>query len=506
VKARPRGFSEPVVIPATPVDLWPSVNMGREVEFAPVGMTESQAAGRVVEILETVKGLIPNAPRDPQFPQDVFTPLGRIYAELTVLLEIAGPTCISPEAVACTYEAAFSLLRTAGSLQGPDGPAVFTHTPSDYGDVLGSSASAHSTGCHLSFHSHQPLDEGKLRQFASIVSTLNIVFGPGGLTCPLGDRIRICCDPRADHVSQLFAQSAHGLSPKPFFLIRDEPWAEAPAWRLQIAAFGAPRSPVCSWLQAGLLQLAFRQVLMEDATPWPIDNPIAALRAAPDELLYPSLFWGSWGRKPHTKLEVAIKTVKWLSKHGMQQAPDEATAARIESMCLLAIDVARANVISSDDLPTAPSDIAIKTYLLNRVARMHGFADVSELGRQYSRYPETGGSVGRALETMITVDALFHSTCDQYSTYEMAAREGVFVKPEFEHPVELADLPQLPGGVARRDRTRAALLSAGRDGQRISTCNWTGLTMQNGRVIHLPNPWSGMAVSEMPVGFMGTTL
>jgi hypothetical protein len=499
VTAGPRDFSQPVIIPATPLDLWPSVNMGREVELAPVGLGECQAAGRVIEILETVRGLIPNALRDPQVRQDIFTPVGRIYAELTVLLEIAGPTCTSPEAVVSTYEAALSLLRVANSRQPDDGKATFAHTPSDYADVFCSSTCAHSTGCHLNFHAHQSLDERKLRQFASIVCTLNVVFGPGGLTYPLGDRIRICCDPRADHVHQLFGSSAHNLAPKPFFLIRNESWAEAPACRLQIAAFGAPRSPVCGWLQAGLLQLAFRQVLMENAAPWMIDNPIEALRAAPDQPLSFSSHWAGWRRKPLTKLEVAIKTIKWLSKLGMQQAPDETTATRIESMCLLAMDVARANAIASDGPPTAPSDIAIKTYLFNRVARMHGFANVSELGRRYSQYRQVDSSAVRALEALITVDALFHSISDQYSTYEMAARTGVFVEPRFERPLEIADLPRLPGGVARRDRVRAALLSARTIGERIIHCDWTGLTMESGRMIHLPNPWSGMPELERPV-------
>jgi len=506
VKVKPWDFSQPVVIPSAPVDLWPSVNMGREVEYAPVGLTEKQSLGCVAEIIKTVKGLVASAPRDPETPQDVFTPVGRIYPELAVLLEIAGPTCVSPEALAWTHEAALSLLRTASSRLGDDGRATFAHTPSDYGDMLQSSAIAHSTGCHLNFHSHQPLNEAKLRQFASIASALNIVFGPGGLTCPPGGRLRICCDARADHVHQLFARSAHNLAPKPFFLLRDEPWADAPSYRLQIAAFGAPRSPVCSWLQAGLLQLAFRQVLMENAAPWPIDDPIVALRAAPDQLLSPAGLWRNWGRRPLTKLEVANKTIKWLSKLGMQQAPDEASAARIESMCMLAIDVAKANAAPSGGLPTAPSDIAIKTYLLNRIARMHGFADVSDLSTQYARYAVVDGSVGRALDAMIVVDALFHSTCDRYSTYEMAAREGVFLKPEFGRPLDIANSPQLPGGVARRDRVRAALLSARTGDKRISHCDWTGLTTENGRFIHLPNPWSGMAESEKCVEFTGMML
>lgn len=495
-------FSRPIVIPSAPVDLWPSVNMGREVEFAPVGQTQEQAAKRVVEIMESVKRLIPSAPRDPQAPQDVFTPLGRIYPELGVLLEIAGPTCYSPEALAWTYEAAFSLLRTAGSPLCNGGRATFAHTPSDYAEVLYSSVVAHSTGCHLNFHCHQSLDQEKLRRFAGIASALNIVFGPGGLTRPSGDRPRICCDPRADHVQQLFGQSAHNIAPKPFFLLRDEPCAEAPASRLQIAAFGAPRSPVCSWLQAGLLQLAFRQVLMEDTPGWPIDDPIRVLRASPDQLFYPAGFWRNWPRSPLTKLDMAIKIIHCLRKLGVRLAPDEAAAARVESMCLLAIEVAKANAVPSDRLPVAPSDIAIKTYLFNRVARMHGFADVSELAGQYVQHPAVDGSVGRALDAMIVVDALFHSVRDAYSTYEMAAREGVFVKPEFERPLRIADLRQLPGGVARRDRVRAALLSEGTDGERVRQCDWTTVSMQNGRLIDLPNPWSGLAECRRRMRFM----
>lgn len=491
--AGPSDFSQPIVIPSAPVDLWPSVNMGREVEFAPVGLTQKEAAGCVVEIMESVKRLIPSAPRDPQAPQDIFTPFGRIYPELKVLLEIAGPTCYSPEALAWTYEAAFSLLRTAGSQLCNGGRATFAHTPSDYANVLDSSAVTHSTGCHLNFHCDRPLDEGKLRRFAGIGSALNIVFGPGGLTCLPGGCLRICCDPRAAHVQELVGGAAHDQAPKPFFLFRDEPWAEAPASRLQVAAFGAPRSPVCSWLQAGLLQLAFRQVLMENTTPWPIDDPIWVLGAAPDQLLYPAGFWRHWTKGTLTKLEAAIKIIHWLREHGMRQAPDEAAASRVESMCLLAIKVAKANAMPSEGLPVAPSDIAIKTYLFNRVARMHGFADIWELEAQYAQHPEVDGSAGRALDAMIVVDALFHSVCDPYSTYETAAREGVFVKPEFERPIRIADLPQLPGGVARRDRVRAALLSAGTDGERVRQCDWTSVAMQNGRFIDLPNPWSGSA-------------
>lgn len=480
--------------------------MGREVEFAPVGMSEGQAAKRVVDVMGRVRHLVPNAPRDPLVPQDIFTPVGRIYAELTVLLEIAGPTCISPEALAWTHEAALSVLRTAESPVADGEQGTFAHTPSDYGDMLHSSASAHSTGCHLNFHSYQPLGEEKLRQFASMISVLNIVFGPGGLSFAHGDRLWICCDPRADHVHQLFGGAAHNQAPKPFFLLRDESWAESPAWRLQIAAFGAPRSPVCAWLQAGLLQLAFRQVLMEHTTPCPIDDPIKALRAAPNQFLWPAGLWRSWRTRPLTKLQAAIKIIKWLSRHGMRQAPNEAAAARIESMCLLAIDVANANANPSNGLPTAPSDIAIKTYLLNRVARMNGFADVSDLGSQCVRYPAADGSMGRALDAMIVVDALFNSICDRYSTYEMAAREGVFVKPEFERPVDITDLSRLPGGVARRDRARAALLTAQTAGERICHCDWTELAMENGRFIALPNPWSGVAEPQRPLEFMGIVL
>jgi hypothetical protein len=113
--------------------------------------------------------------------------------------------------------------------------------------------------------------------------------------------------------------------------------------------------------------------------------------------------------------------------------------------------------------------------------------------------PQSGpGCQGAKLDDEEDVDQTDFSVFQRCLHGEMATREGVFLKPAFEQLVEIADLPRLPGGVARRDRRRAALLSAGTNGERISRCDWAGLTTEIGSFIHLPNPCSGMVTFGLP--------
>jgi len=496
VNTRHRDFAQPVMIPCAPTDTWPPVYVGREVEYTPLGLGGARARERVLGIIDAVKRILPHAPHDSQVPSDIFTPLGRMYVELTVLLEVASPTCLSATALAWSHEAAMAVLGRACTAPHPYGPVVLAHTPSDYGDLLGISRVARSLGCHLNLLSHRPLTLVELHHLATLISGLNVVFGPGGLSSTPNGRLRISCDPRADHVQQLVSQTAHDDAPKPVFIMRSESWAEGPAWRLQVAALGAPRSPVSTWLQAGLLQLALHQILLGRHPPIQVENVIDAFRCGPTGFVSLGATWPRWGRRRQTKLGLAVRTIQWLQENSMEQAADAAAAERIESMCRLAIDIARANAKPGHKLPTAPSDIAIKTHVLNRAAQLNGFSGVSELGSEYAARALDDRSLRQAVEALIVVDALFHSTSDRHSTYEAAARAGLFVKPRFEAPLDVEDPQRLPAGIAMRDRHRAILLGAPADQDRIGSCEWSHLTLASGRTIPLPNPWSGVAGLE----------
>jgi hypothetical protein len=426
---------------------------------------------------------------------DFFTPIGRIYQEMHEFVEWAGPTCRSGEAAAWANEAAVEALgRVTLSIAGR--PVVLCHTPSDYNDRTSDGRGPpHSTGCHFNMLSPRQLDGDDALAFAAMVSPLNVVFGPGGLTWSAEGGPRLSCDPRAYHVGCFVSSAAHGERPKPFLLARHEPYARPPFERLQCVAFGAPRSPLSSWLQAELLPWALRAVLARQTPPWCVADPIAALRAAPDEPVSLKRTWRGQ-TKLISKAELAVETVSWLAEFAENRVVGPEAARRIACVHELSVQAAAALAAGTAQPPVFPTDIAIKRVLLDRAARSHGFADLSDIACTSARSP-ADPKVRAAVDALIVADILFSSPSRQHSTYELAARNGLFVRPRFEQPVDLRDLTRLPMGISQRDRVRASLLLDSSRRDSVRSCDWDHLYTSDGIVIQLADPWSDldMAVS-----------
>ena len=264
---------QPIRIPQEPCSWGSGVYVGKEVEFTPVGGRRYSRHALAQGLLLELAKRIPNVPALPDAQYDLFTPLGRFYVEMGEFVEVAGPTCRSAEAVAWAFEMAFEGLKDV-TLSGAGQPVVLCHTPSDYANYSSAGRGpAHSTGCHLNLLCPRPFAADELESFAALVSPLNVVFGPGGLTWSHGAP-QYSCDPRADHVQRIVGNAAHGSAPKPFVMLRDEPFAQPPNQRLQVTAFGSPRSPVSVWLQAELLTQALAAVVDRQYPRWRAVDPI----------------------------------------------------------------------------------------------------------------------------------------------------------------------------------------------------------------------------------------
>lgn len=476
------------VIPSAPCAWQQDLYFGREVELVPVGVggvPRVEVASRFVGALAR---LLPSKPHSPEIRYDVFTPVGRIYQEMHEFVELAGPTCRSGEAVAWAYEATLEALsRVAVSAAGRT--VVLCHTPSDYNDRTSrGQGRAHSTGCHFNMLSPRQLDGHEAHAFAALVSPLNAIFGPGGLTWSPDGALRFCCDPRAGHVVPLVNAIAHGEGPKPFLLARHEPYARPPFERLQCVAFGAPRSPLSSWLQAELLPWALRAVLARQTPPWCVADPIQALRAAPDEAVL--LKCTSSGRSTSiAKAELAAQTVVWLAEFAETCVAGPEGAARIGCVRQLSLQAAAASADGTAQPPVVPTDIAIKRILFDRVAQTCGFADLAEIGCRAQAASSGDGDAAKAEEKLVVADVLFSSPSRPQSTYELAGRCGLFVRPRFEHPIQLPELVPLPAGIAPRDCARASLVAGLISGKSTRFCDWDWCVSEDGTTIQLPDPW-----------------
>jgi hypothetical protein len=406
-------------------------------------------------------------------------------------LEVAGSTCRSGEAVAWMSEAAMEALASV-TIEINGRAVVLCHTPSDYNDRPSLAAGpAHSTGCHFNMLSPRPLSIEQAGAFAALTSPLNAVFGPGGWTWSPQGAPRFCCDPRAYHIIRLVAGAAHHHEcGKPFFLSRNEPYACPPFERLQCVAFGAPRSPLSSWMQAELLPLALRAVLAERSPPWCVADPIATLRAGADEpiLLKSARPAKTWSM---TKAELAADTVRWLAEVAEEWALGPNAAGRIVRIRELGVNAARASAAPTAQPPVFPTDIAIKRSLFDRAAQACGFAGLCEVGRACAADP-SHSKVCRAVDALVIADVFFSSPSRQHSTYELASRNGLFIRPQFQHRIDLGDLSRLPAGVSRRDCVRASLLIDPSWRDQIRFCDWDQLYLSDGTVWQLCDPWSDL--------------
>jgi hypothetical protein len=494
---------QPIRIPQEPCSWGAGIYMGKEVEFTPVGDYRLARSILARKLFLQLIGKIPHAPHAPHAAHaadvecDIFTPLGRFYVEMSEFIEVAGPTCQSAEAVAWAGEMAFECLQDV-ALPVNGKLVVLCHTPSDYGNYSSpDGGQAHSTGCHINLLCPRPLDPSELEGFAALVSPLNLVFGPGGLSWSDG-RLRFSCDPRADHVKCLVGASAHGGAPKPFVMLRDEPFAQSPNQRLQFTAFGSPRSPVSAWLQAELLTQAFALMLDKQRPPWRVVEPIQALRAGPNDPIALTRPWPKRSRSIE-KAELAVKTVKWLAERSAARLAGPSAAGRIALVRDLSIDAVTAACQSGSTPPLFPTDIVVKQALFDRVARMHKFNDLTHIAK-HSATRHGQADTKTALDAIIITDVLFGTPARQQSTYELAHRCGLFVRPEFDYPVDLADLSQLPAGIAPRDATRARLIAKPKSPRdAVLCCEWSHLTTGDSVKIALPNPWSEYVDGGLPL-------
>jgi hypothetical protein len=470
----------PIRIPGNSCCLGDAIYSGVELELVPIGVHGMARHRSAVSLLGQVRSLLPSRPSHPEAELDIFSPPARFYLEMGEFVEVAGVTCKSPEAVPWLQEAAFSVLRRT-SVTANGRPVVLCHTPTDYSDYSsGGEGPAHSAGSHANLLCRRSFDSDEFAMLASVLYPLNTVFGPGGITWS-NRTPRFTCDPRADHVTRLVAGRAHGDSPKPFILRRDEPLAESPFERIQIVAFGGPRSPVSSWLRAELLTWALRAVHHRDKPPFYVLEPLKTLRAAPDARVRIKR------RRLHavTKTQLAIETVCWLADSARKHAADASAVRRVERIRELGCTAAEASAAPLGESPVFPTDISIKRFLFDRIAQGHGFTNLAELCRAWSAKPADGNA--KSTMDAVVVNDIFFSSCDaNHSSYEHAARAGVFLRPEFAHAIDIHNLARLPEGVCRRAQIRAAMLAAGD----IEYCNWNSLITTDGVSTTLPNPWS----------------
>jgi hypothetical protein len=476
------GAARPIRIPGEPYCLGDVFHSGVELELVPIGVHGMARHRAATDLVNQLRELLPNRPRDPDAELDIFSPVARFYLEMGEFVEVAGVTCTSPEAVPWLLEAAFSVLRRT-NVTANGRPVPLCHTPTDYNNYTSDGeSSAHSAGSHANLLCRRSFKSEEFALLASILCTLNVAFGPGGITW--SERVpRFTCDPRADHVARLVAFRAHGGSPKPFILRRDEPFAESPFERIQIVAFGGTRSPISSWLRAELLTWALRAVHHRQQPPIHVLEPLDVLRAAPQARVKVK------GRRFRavTKARVATETICWLADTALQRAADTCAVERVESIRELACAAVQATVAPKGEPPVFPTDMAVKQFLFDRIAQQHGFADLAGLCRAAVEDP-ANESVKSTMDAVIVNDILFSSSDPGLSSYEHAVRSGVFVRPEFEHAVNDRNLTQLPLGVCPRARVRAAMLATGD----IAYCNWNSLITKDGVSKSLPNPWSGL--------------
>ena len=471
----------PIVIPLEPCWWEDPLYFGKEVEYTLIGAARPLRNQFARHFVGQLARRMPSSRRSSDTEQDVFVAhLGRVYVEMREFVEFGLATCFSGEAVAWVSEEALKAL--AGIHAQADGrPVVLAHTPSDY-----NGSEAKSTGCHFNVQSPQTLSEEQVESLAGLTSPLNCVCGPGGVEF-LGAVPQLSCDPRAKFIRRLYGSRAHGESEKPFLMYRPEFSEDL---RYQYAAFGNPRSPISSWLQAELLAIAFRAVLARVDFPWWPESPIHTLRAGPDAKI--GVRRGKHGRTrtSRRKEDVAKDTIEWLMDFA-HQCVEGRSSSRVELLRDLSLKALAANTTQGEP-PVFPTDIAIKRALFDVIARRHGFKDFRDLGEACGRARQPNAAKTALDETLVT-DVLFSSP--QVPIYERAAEAGLFVRPQFEEREErngLSDGLQLPAGIAPRDRLRAELLKKGE----IALCDWQRLKLTDGSTVHLPNPWSCASSSQ----------
>ena len=213
-------------------------------------------------------------------------------------------------------------------------------------------------------------------------------------------------------------------------------------------------------------------------------EPLKALRAAPHTRVKVK----RRRLRAVAKAQVAIETVCWLADSAHKRAADAAAVERVECIRELAFAAVEATVAPNSEPPVFPTDMAVKQFLFDRIARQHGFANLAELCRALVTNP-ADGDVKSTMDAVIVNDIFFSSSEPNLSSYEHAARSGVFLRPEFEHEVNDRNLTRLPLGVCPRAHIRAAMLAAGN----IEYCNWNILITKDGVPKTLPNPWSGLS-------------
>jgi hypothetical protein len=223
--------------------------------------------------------------------------------------------------------------------------------------------------------------------------------------------------------------------------------------------------------------------------PWHVVDPIRTLRARPDEVITLRRRWPATKRWVD-KAALARTTVKWLARRVAAGGTTRPAARRIASVRALSIAAIDASRQPESTPPLFPTDIAIKQNLFDRIARMHKFTDFPELARQVGR-PRGGDRAEAALEATIVADILFSTPSRQQSTYELAHQCGLFVRPRFEHPCDVANLTSLPPGIAARDIVRARLIApTTATGTPLQCCDWNRILKRDGTYFELPNPWS----------------
>ncbi len=217
-------------------------------------------------------------------------------------------------------------------------------------------------------------------------------------------------------------------------------------------------------------------------------DPLTTLRADPYETIV--LKTPGLGKKhSFSKAELAAETVHWLAEFAEGCALGPETAGRIARIRELGVDAARASAPGAVQPFVFPTDIAIKRSLFDRTAQARGFADLSEVGRACVARPTDRKARG-AVDALVIADVFFSSPNRQYSTYELASRSALFVRPQFERPLDLHDLSRLPAGVSPRDCIRASLLTDPSRQGGVRFCDWDHLCMNDGIVLQLANPWS----------------
>jgi hypothetical protein len=239
-----------------------------------------------------------------------------------------------------------------------------------------------------------------------------------------------------------------------------------------------------------LLTWALRAVLHREKPPFRVVDPIKTLRAAPQA----KVGLKSHGLSPQTtidKTRLAVDTICWLAESTRRHAADASSVRRVGRIRDLSCAAAAACASPADKPPVFPTDIPVKRFLFDRIAQTHGYADLSSLCRACAATP-ADKKMKMAMDSTIVADVLFSSPNLKHSSYELAARSGVFLRPEFEREVDIRDFASLPDGVCQRDRIRAAMLANGE----IECCDWNHLFTTDGSSISLPNPWSGLSSAQ----------